>query len=86
MQFDVGVRAGPLAKELGADGVFVNCVAPGFTVSDGGKQHPEVRDLTGANSWTFFVIVGVVAFQLSVAWLVRDLQWWWMLAPVRCAA
>lgn len=33
-----------LAKELGADNVFVNCVAPGFTVSDGVKEHPEVLE------------------------------------------
>ncbi len=33
-----------LAKELGADGIYVNCVAPGFTVSDGVKQHPEVLE------------------------------------------
>jgi NAD(P)-dependent dehydrogenase (short-subunit alcohol dehydrogenase family) len=31
-----------LAKELGKDGVHVNCVAPGFTMSDGVKAHPEV--------------------------------------------
>jgi NAD(P)-dependent dehydrogenase (short-subunit alcohol dehydrogenase family) len=31
-----------LAKELGRDGVHVNCVAPGFTMSDGVKAHPEV--------------------------------------------
>src|ERR671937_1344681 len=31
-----------LAKELGRDGVLVNCVAPGFTMSEGVRQHPEV--------------------------------------------
>ena len=31
-----------LAKELGRAGVLVNCVAPGFTMSDGVKAHPEV--------------------------------------------
>jgi NAD(P)-dependent dehydrogenase (short-subunit alcohol dehydrogenase family) len=31
-----------LAKELGKDGIHVNCVAPGFTLSDGVKEHPEV--------------------------------------------
>jgi NAD(P)-dependent dehydrogenase (short-subunit alcohol dehydrogenase family) len=31
-----------LAKELGKDDIHVNCVAPGFTMSEGVKQHPEV--------------------------------------------
>ena len=31
-----------LAKELGNDGVLVNCVAPGFTMSAGVEAHPEV--------------------------------------------
>jgi NAD(P)-dependent dehydrogenase (short-subunit alcohol dehydrogenase family) len=31
-----------LAKELGKDGIHVNCVAPGFTMSDGVKSHPDV--------------------------------------------
>ena len=31
-----------LAKELGNDSIHVNCVAPGFTMSDGVKSHPEV--------------------------------------------
>ena len=33
-----------LAKELGKDSIHVNCVAPGFTMSDGVKSHPEVVD------------------------------------------
>jgi len=31
-----------LAKELGSDSIHVNCVAPGFTMSEGVKSHPEV--------------------------------------------
>jgi NAD(P)-dependent dehydrogenase (short-subunit alcohol dehydrogenase family) len=31
-----------LAKELGKDNVLVNCVAPGFTMSAGVEEHPEV--------------------------------------------
>ena len=31
-----------LARELGKDGIHVNCVAPGFTISAGVEQHPEV--------------------------------------------
>ena len=31
-----------LAKELGKDSILVNCVAPGFTMSDGVKAHPDV--------------------------------------------
>jgi NAD(P)-dependent dehydrogenase (short-subunit alcohol dehydrogenase family) len=31
-----------LAKELGNDGIHVNCVAPGFTMSEGVQAHPEV--------------------------------------------
>jgi NAD(P)-dependent dehydrogenase (short-subunit alcohol dehydrogenase family) len=31
-----------LAKELGKDGIYVNCVAPGFTMSAGVQAQPEV--------------------------------------------
>ena len=31
-----------LAKELGKDSIHVNCVAPGFTMSEGVKSNPEV--------------------------------------------
>jgi NAD(P)-dependent dehydrogenase (short-subunit alcohol dehydrogenase family) len=31
-----------LAKELGKDKILVNCVAPGFTMTEGVKAHPEV--------------------------------------------
>jgi NAD(P)-dependent dehydrogenase (short-subunit alcohol dehydrogenase family) len=42
-----------LAKELGKDGIYVNCVAPGFTMSAGVQAHPEVveklRDVSVAS-------------------------------------
>jgi NAD(P)-dependent dehydrogenase (short-subunit alcohol dehydrogenase family) len=31
-----------LARELGRDGIHVNCVAPGFTMTEGVQAHPEV--------------------------------------------
>ena len=31
-----------LAKEVGKDGIHVNCVAPGFTMTEGVKAQPEV--------------------------------------------
>jgi NAD(P)-dependent dehydrogenase (short-subunit alcohol dehydrogenase family) len=31
-----------LAKELGKDGIHVNCVAPGFTITEGVEAHPDV--------------------------------------------
>jgi NAD(P)-dependent dehydrogenase (short-subunit alcohol dehydrogenase family) len=31
-----------LARELGKDEILVNCVAPGFTMSEGVREHPEV--------------------------------------------
>ncbi len=33
-----------LAKELGGDEVLVNCVAPGFTISDGVRENPAVLE------------------------------------------
>ena len=33
-----------LAKELGADEVLVNCVAPGFTISEGVRENPAVLE------------------------------------------
>ena len=39
-----------LARELGKDEIHVNCVAPGFTMSEGVKAHPEVVEaLQGAS-------------------------------------
>ena len=60
-----------LAKELGGDDILVNCVAPGFTMSAGVREHPEVvealRDVsisarTIKRDQTPEDIVGAVAF------------------------
>jgi NAD(P)-dependent dehydrogenase (short-subunit alcohol dehydrogenase family) len=60
-----------LAKELGGDEILVNCVAPGFTMSAGVQEHPEViealRDvsISGRTIKRDMVpedIVGAVAF------------------------
>ena len=40
------------------------------------QQHPEVRKLIGKNKYTIFAILGLVAFQVVFAWLVRDSSWW----------
>ena len=40
------------------------------------KQCPQVRKLIGKNPLTIFVIIGVVAIQLGLAWLVSAQSWW----------
>lgn len=40
------------------------------------QQHPEMRKLIGKNPNTIFVILGIVAFQVIMAWLLRDQSWW----------
>lgn len=40
------------------------------------KQHPEMRKLIGKNKFTIFAILGLVLFQVLLAWLVRDSSWW----------
>jgi sphingolipid delta-4 desaturase len=40
------------------------------------KEHPEIRHLIGKNPYTIFAIIGLVAFQIVAAWLVRDMSWW----------
>lgn len=40
------------------------------------QQHPEMRKLIGKNPNTIFVILGIVAFQVVLAWLLKDQSWW----------
>lgn len=43
-------------------------------------QYPEVRALIGRNPYTALLIVGTVALQLGIAYLLRDASWWWLFA------
>src|SRR5579862_5253441 len=40
------------------------------------QQHPEVRELIGKNKYTFFAVLGLVLFQVSLAWLLKGSSWW----------
>ncbi|CAN5314955.1 hypothetical protein BH09BAC6_BH09BAC6_26560 [soil metagenome] len=40
------------------------------------KQFPHLRKLIGKNPYTIFAIIGLVAFQVVMAWLLRDQSWW----------
>src|SRR5262245_29365361 len=40
------------------------------------KEHPDIRKLIGKNPLTIFAIIGLVSFQIVMAWLVRDQSWW----------
>ena len=40
------------------------------------KKHPNVRKLIGKNPLTFFAIIGLVAFQITMAILVKNQSWW----------
>lgn len=40
------------------------------------KQFPHVRSLIGKNPATMFAIIGLVAFMVGMAWLVRAQPWW----------
>jgi sphingolipid 4-desaturase/C4-monooxygenase len=43
------------------------------------KQHPEVRTLIGRNTYSFALIVGIVALQTFIAFLVQEQSWWFAL-------
>ncbi|RVT99860.1 fatty acid desaturase [Mucilaginibacter limnophilus] len=40
------------------------------------KEFPQMRKLIGKNPNTIYAILGLVAFQVIMAWLVRDQSWW----------
>jgi sphingolipid 4-desaturase/C4-monooxygenase len=42
------------------------------------KQFPQMRNLIGKNPATIFAIVGLVAFQVVLAWSLRGDSSWWL--------
>ena len=43
------------------------------------KAHPEVRQLISRNPYSFLILVGVVALQLTLAYVAGGLPWWGVL-------
>jgi sphingolipid delta-4 desaturase len=43
------------------------------------QAHPEVRSLMGHNPWSFVVLLGVLALQVGLAYLLREGPWWLVL-------
>ena len=48
------------------------------------KEHPEIRQLIGRNPYTFLIIVLCVTLQLTLAWLLKDSSWWWIIIGAYC--
>ena len=47
-------------------------------------KHPEIKDLMGRNPNTIFYIIGIVALQIGMAYLVKDQAWWMALLAAYC--
>jgi sphingolipid 4-desaturase/C4-monooxygenase len=41
------------------------------------KEHPEIRALIGRNPYTFLIILLCVSIQITLAWVLVDVAWWW---------
>lgn len=48
------------------------------------KEFPGLRNLIGKNPNTIWAIIGLVAFQLVLAWLLRDQSWWLVFGAAYC--
>lgn len=40
------------------------------------KEHPDMKGLIGKNPYTIFMIIGLVAAQTIISYLVSDVSWW----------
>ena len=48
------------------------------------KKYPEIKNLMGRNPNTIYCILGVVGFQIVMAYFVSDLSWWMVLLAAYC--
>lgn len=48
------------------------------------NKYPEIKQLMGRNPYTFLYILGVVGLQLSIAYFMKDLAWYWILLTAYC--
>jgi sphingolipid delta-4 desaturase len=44
------------------------------------KKHPEIRSYVGKNPYSFLFILGIVALQIALAFVLKD-QSWWLILP-----
>jgi len=64
-------------EEVKKDFIHVTCSEPHrVRTKEILKQVPEMRKLIGKNPYTFFAILGLVAFQIAGCVLVSNQSWW----------
>ncbi len=64
-------------EEVKKDFIHVTCSEPHrLRTKEILKQVPEMRKLIGKNPYTFFAILGLVAFQIAGCLLVSNQSWW----------
>ena len=48
------------------------------------NKYPEIKKLMGRNPTTFLYILGVVGLQMTIAYFMKDVAWYWMLITAYC--
>jgi len=48
------------------------------------KEHPGIRALIGLNPFTFLIILFCVGLQVTLAALLKDQSWWWVVLAAYC--
>ena len=48
------------------------------------NKYPQVKELMGRNPRSIYYILGIVLLQIGIAFLVKDIAWYWVLAVAWC--